>query len=151
MPYVIVIFLITASHCRVFLVSAIIVFLCIYMCFNVLDLFISAFSADDFFAWINVYLKKQNTTTTINPPLQKKNPDQVILYFYLYLVHILFEAKFHEIKQCSIKGCKQEGILIVTHCNTLQRKLKYGLYVAQKCFLQIRMSKLCLAVCKATY
>lgn len=146
MPYVIVIFLITASHCRVFLVFAIIVFLCIYMCFNVLDLFISAFSADDFFAWINVYFKKKTTTTTINPP-----PDQVMLCFYLYLVLILFEAKFHEIKQCSIKGYKQEGILIVTHCNTLQRKLKYGLYVAGKCFLQIRMSKLCQAVCKATY
>lgn len=93
--------------------------------------------------------KKKTTTTTINPPpLQKKNPDQVMLYFYLYLVLILFEAKFHEIKQCSIKGYKQEGILIVTHCNTLQRKLKYGLYVALKCFLQIRMSKLCLALLK---
>lgn len=42
-----------------------------------------------------------------------------MLCFYLYLVLILFEAKFHEIKQCSIKGYKQEGILIVTHCNTL--------------------------------
>lgn len=98
-----------------------------------------------------IFKKKTQPPPSTPPPLQKKNPDQVMLYFYLYLVHILFEAKFHEIKQCSIKGYKQEGILIVTHCNTLQRKLKYGLYVALKCFLQIRMSKLCLAVCKATY